>query len=71
MNRAKLNLLAYPALLASMLLVANPTHAAEVVAQPTETVESTPATPMFEVVFEQKLLNLQCWNPLTKGQMLP
>lgn len=54
MNRAKLNLLACPALLASMLLVANPTHAAEVVAQPTETVESTPATPMFEVVFEQK-----------------
>lgn len=28
MNRAKLNLLACPALLASMLLVANPTHAA-------------------------------------------
>ena len=54
MNRAKLNLLAYPALLASMLLVANPVQAAEVVAQPTETVKSKPATPIFEVVFEQE-----------------
>jgi hypothetical protein len=54
MNRDKLILFACPALLASMLLVANPLHAAEVVAQPKETVESTPAKPIFEVVFEQE-----------------
>jgi len=69
MNRAKLNLLACPALLASMLLVTNPTHAA-FGSQPTETVESTRYT-MFEVVFEQKTPKSQCWNPLTKRAMLP
>lgn len=53
MNRAKLILLACPALLASMLLVANPADASEVVAQPPAPVESASATPLFEVVFEQ------------------
>lgn len=54
MNIAKLVLLACPTLLVSMLLVANPVRAAEVVAQPTETLKSTSATPIFEVVFEQE-----------------
>lgn len=54
MNRAKLILLACPALLASMLLVANPAHATEAVAQPTDTGLSAPAKPLFEVVFEQQ-----------------
>jgi len=52
MNRAKLNLLACPALLASMLLVTNPTHAA-FGSQPTETVVYTCA-----VDSSKKLLNL-------------
>lgn len=54
MNRAKLILLGCPALLASMLLVASPAHATDVVAQPTNRVESAPAKPIFEVVFEQQ-----------------
>lgn len=54
MNRAKPILLACPALLASMLLVANPAHASEAVAQPTDTGSSEPDQPLFEVVFEQQ-----------------
>ncbi len=53
MNRTKLILLACPALLASMVLVASPAHATEAVAQPTGTVESAPAKPIFEVLFER------------------
>lgn len=53
MNRTKLILLACPALLASMVLVANPAHANEAVAQLTNRVESTPVKPIFEVVFER------------------
>lgn len=54
MNRTKLILLACPALLASMVLVASPAHATDAVAQPTNRVESAPAKPIFEVVFEQQ-----------------
>ena len=54
MNRAKLILLACPALLASMLLVANPAHANEALTQPTDTGSSEPDKPLFEVVFEQQ-----------------
>jgi len=59
MNRAKLNLLACPAL--GIYVATNPTHAA-LVGQPTETVEST----CNMLSSSKKLLNLQCWNPLTK-----
>lgn len=55
MNRAKLILLSCPVLLASMLLVANPAHANEVVAQPPKTEASAPTKqPIFEVVFERE-----------------
>lgn len=56
MNRVKLILLTCPAFLALMLLLATPVHATELVAQaqPTDTDVSAPATPIFEVLFEQE-----------------
>lgn len=53
MNRAKLILLACPALLASMVLV-NPVNATDKATDTTNTDVSVPATPIFEVVFEQE-----------------
>lgn len=50
MNLAKLTLLAYPSLLAITLLVPNPAHANQAVAQLTDTVSS--AQPR-EIVFER------------------
>ena len=52
MNKVKLILLACPAVLASMLMAANPLYAGEVV--PKSVVESKPVEPLFEVVFEQE-----------------
>lgn len=55
MNRAKLILLACPALLASMVLVVSPTNATDqAVTGTTNTDVSVPTTPIFEVVFEQE-----------------
>ncbi len=51
MNKAKLILLGCPAVLAFMLLLTNTAQATEVVVQPTKTVESASATPIFEVEF--------------------
>ncbi len=54
MNKAKLILLAYPALLTSIVLV-NPVNATDqTVTDNTNTDVSVPAAPIFEVVFEQE-----------------
>jgi len=54
MNRAKLILFACPAILAPMLVVSNPVYAKEIVVQSSDTVASTSATPVYEIVFEQQ-----------------
>lgn len=53
MNKAKLILLACPALLASMVLVVNSANATEAVTQPPDT-SVLPVTPIVEIVFEQE-----------------
>lgn len=54
MNRYNLIWLACPAILASMLLVANSAHATEAVTQAIDIEVPAPATATFEVVFEQQ-----------------
>lgn len=54
MNKAKLILLACPALLTSIMLV-NPVNATDQALTDTTNIDvSVPATPIFEVVFEQE-----------------
>lgn len=58
MNRNKLTLLACPSLLALILLPPSPTHAREIVAQPTNNVASVATQPVKEIVFERPALDV-------------